>query len=237
MPPMQITNAVRTFADIYRYTYKELKGIRKPDAPANEITMRWAQGILQRVNVEYEIIGQPYQGESVLYLGNHISYIDIPLLMGTIDSVAFVAKAQIKKWPLFGEGAARIGTVFVKRDKASSRDAAKKALSAAIKNGKKIAVFPSGTTSISGEKPWKKGAFDIAHDTGCFVQPFRLSYEPLRETAYIDDDFFPTHLLRLTKHDSIKAKIEFHEPVKITDPIKDCEKWSQWSKTPFDQWN
>ena len=225
---MNIFRSVRTFADIYQYTYKELKKMRVPGAPINQITMRWAQGILDRIHVQYEIIGEPYQGESVLYVGNHVSYVDIPLLMGTIDSVAFVAKKQIASWPLFGEGAARIGTVFVERNQGSSRDAAKKSLTQAIKNGKKVAVFPSGTTSL-GKRPWKKGAFDIAHQTQCFIQPFRLTYNPLRETAYIDDDFFPTHLLRLARRDRIEAKIEFHKPVKVTDPLKDCEKWQQWA--------
>ena len=110
---MKIKRSLGTFANIYSYTYKALKAIRVPDSPAAEITMSWAQGILERINVEYEILGKPHQGESVLYVGNHISYVDIPLLMGTIDQVAFVAKSQVRKWPLFGEGAARIGTVFV----------------------------------------------------------------------------------------------------------------------------
>jgi 1-acyl-sn-glycerol-3-phosphate acyltransferase len=227
---MKSRRAFFTFTDIYRHTYRELKKIRVAESQEPDLAMKWAQGILDRINVDLEVSGEPYQGSSVLYVGNHISYVDIPLLMGTIEQVAFVAKSQIRKWPLFGEGAARIGTVFVKRNRTSSRDAAKRSLTEAIERGKKVAVFPSGTTSLAREKPWRKGAFDIAHATGCSVQPFRLTYEPLRDIAYIDDDFFPTHLLRLTSHDRIRAKIEFHEPVKITDPIADCNKWQAWAQ-------
>ena len=226
MPSMK---TLTTLLGIYKHTFSHLQRAKKAGSKSNEIVMAWAQGILKKAYVEYEVVGTPYQGDSVIFVGNHVSYLDIPLLMGTIDRVAFVAKSQVRKWPFFGEGAALIGTVFVKRDKANSRKAAKETLLKAIANGKKIAVFPSGTTTIGKEKPWKKGAFDIAHTSGCLVQPFRLTYEPLRESAYIDDDFFLTHLARLLNRKGVKAKIEFHEPVTIDDPIKDCEHWKNWA--------
>lgn len=226
---MKSLKATKTFLGIFPYTYKSLQKTRKAQGQDPTIPMNWAKGVLKKINVDLEIIGTPLQEEGVLFVGNHISYVDIPLIMATIEKVAFVAKQEIRSWPLFGEGAALIGTVFVKRDKASSREAAKTALSDAIKNGKKVAIFPSGTTTMGNKKPWKKGAFDIAAELGCKVQPFRISYQPLRETAYIDDDFFPTHLMRLLNFKTIKTKIEFHEPVVITDPIKDCEKWDKWA--------
>ena len=84
---------------------------------------------------------------------------------------------------------------------------------------------------MSEEKPWKKGIFEIAQETSSTIQPFRIKYTPLREAAYIDDDFLPAHLYQLIKLGGLEASIEFHEPItEIKDPIQECEKWRQWSK-------
>ncbi|MGE0634369.1 MAG: 1-acyl-sn-glycerol-3-phosphate acyltransferase, partial [Pseudobdellovibrionaceae bacterium] len=126
--------------------------------------------------------------------------------------------------------ARKTDTVFVKRECGNSRKMAREAVHEALERGQRIAIFPSGTTSISESKVWRKGAFEIAYEKEILVQPFRISYSPLREVAYIDDDFFPTHLGRLFRLKRIQAKIEFHPPVKITDPIKECLAWSNWAR-------
>ena len=51
-----------------------------------------------------------------------------------------------------------------------------------------ITIFPSGTTRLTEDQPWKKGAFEIAKDAKVPVQLFKLDYSPLRELAYINDD-------------------------------------------------
>ena len=84
-------------------------------------------------------------------------------------------------------------------------------------------------------KPWRQGPFVIAKEIDCWVQPFRLTYRPLRTAAYIDRDFFPVHLYNLFKQVSVQAFIEFHPPVKIKGDVgKQCEKWAEWSRQ--NQW-
>ncbi|NQZ19175.1 MAG: 1-acyl-sn-glycerol-3-phosphate acyltransferase [Bdellovibrionales bacterium] len=235
---MRTIKAVGALTGAFYETYRSLSEAKADEQRLAEVTMQWGQKIVDRLNVELEVVGgQPSQSEPLLLVGNHISYVDIPLLISAIRGVAFVAKKQVRAWPFVGEGAALIGTVFVSRGSTNSRQLAKEALETAMKNGKRVVIFPSGTTSIDGQKQWRKGAFDIAESTGCLVQPFRLSYEPLREVAYIDDDFFPSHFMRLQEREKVLAYIQYAEPLQVTDAIKDCETWSQWCKTPFKDWD
>ncbi|MEM7646256.1 MAG: lysophospholipid acyltransferase family protein [Pseudomonadota bacterium] len=194
------------------------------------ITTNWGKTVFNRLNMEVDVQGDIVKDPGTLFVGNHVSYLDIPLLMGTVPGVSFVAKHEIKHWPIFGPGATKINTVYVKRGKGASRKEAARVIRESIDNGSRVAIFPSGTTSIDGKKQWRKGAFEIAESNQCWVQPFRMVYSPLRPVAYIDDDFFPTHLYRLFALDQIKTKIEFHEPVKIKDPIQDCLKWQNWAQ-------
>lgn len=221
--------SIRHLLDIKR----DAKSQRLSKMTQAEHLSQWGKRMLSLLNVQVEVVGEPVRDRSLLYLGNHISYIDIPLLMGYAP-VVFVAKKQIGKWPIFGEACRTIGVVMVDRDSKSSREATTDSVAEAIQKGKQsVAIFPSGTTSIDEKKEWRWGAFRMAQKEAIPVQPFRISYSPLRTAAYIDDDSFMSHLWRLLRETRVKVKLEFHPPVTITDPQADCEKWYQWSREPI----
>ena len=217
----------QTFS-LFKATYQDLRTSSDDPAIMNQEKMDWAHSTLKRFNINLDIKGEVLSDPSTLFVGNHISYMDIPVLLASVRGISFVAKHEISRWPIFGFGAKKLDTIFVKRGKKYSKKKAAKAIEENLIAGKRIVVFPSGTTSIDGQKNWRKGIFEIASSTNCWTQPFRITYEPLREVAYIDDDFFPTHVFRLFSTENIKAKIEFHEPIKITEALNDCNKWQKW---------
>jgi 1-acyl-sn-glycerol-3-phosphate acyltransferase len=219
-------NTVKVFTETYSYIKKTKNNFDN----INDLKSDWARNILSRLNVEVQILGHPEAHDSMLFVGNHISYLDIPLIMSAATKISFVAKQELNSWPVFGSAARIIDTVFVKRSDKFSRLHAKKSVATALELGKRIVVFPSGTTCMHEHKIWKKGSFEIANELNIWIQPFRISYSPLREVAYIDNDFFPLHLYELCKHKKITAILEFHKPVKINNPIIDCAYWQDWSR-------
>jgi 1-acyl-sn-glycerol-3-phosphate acyltransferase len=225
-----LTNSFGVFTEAYRYLQKS----NNPDTSIEDLKRQWATSTLARLRVQLEVQGEVSEQKSILFVGNHISYLDIPLLMATVNRISFVAKHEIGNWPVFGTAAKKIETVFVKRENSTSRKSARKAIQEALDDGKRIAIFPSGTTCISEKTAWRHGGFEIAQEKDIYIQPFRLSYFPLRVAAYIDQDFFPTHLYNLFGLDRIEAKIEFHAPVKVTDAVRDCEYWHHWSREIVD---
>jgi 1-acyl-sn-glycerol-3-phosphate acyltransferase len=225
-----LTHSVGIFTKTFHYLQKS----KAPDASIDDLKLQWAQDVLSRLRIDLEISGKVADQSSMLFLGNHVSYLDIPLLLSSVRGLSFVAKEEISSWPVIGQAAKKIETVFVKRESGSSRKLARQSIQEALTNGQRVAIFPSGTTCMFENKSWRKGAFEIAHEQGVKFQPFRITYFPLRAAAYIDDDFLPLHLFNLFDHKRIHAKIEFHEPVTIKDPIADCEYWQNWTREFID---
>jgi len=230
MMNMKALTSMMSSMFVFTSTVAYLRRARDPEQNVESLKRQWAFGLLNRMGVRTEIVGTPSEQPSMLFVGNHISYLDIPILMALAPEVSFVSKKEIASWPIIGMGAKKIKTIFVERNCQDNRKAARETISTEIKKGARIAVFPSGTTTLDESKQWKVGAFEIAKELGIPVQPFRLSYTPLRKAAYIGKDFFPFHLFQLAQSGDVKATIEFHPPVQVSDPIKSCLEWQEWSR-------
>lgn len=215
---------------IYTETFRYLHKSRNRAYAIEEIKSQWAQFILNHLKIDWHFKGIPTTQKSVIFVGNHISYIDMPLIMACASDLSFVAKHELSQWPLFGTAAKAINTVFLKRDSRDSRQQARQMITNALLEGRRVVIFPSGTTSMNESKPWRKGVFEIAREGDFWVQPFRIQYEPARSFAYIDQDLFVHHLWQLAKLKKLKAEIEFHAPVKINSPSQDGLYWQNWSK-------
>ena len=162
---------------------------RTPPSLRPALKKKWGTEILELFGYPLTMVGEPDPKARIL-VGNHISFLDIPVLIATAPHCTFVAKDDLKRWPIIGDGARAGGTIFVSRtsgsDRTSTREQIKKILDE--NSLSQIVVFPSGTTSLEESKLWKKGIFEIAQDLKLPVQLFHLHYSPARESAYIDDD-------------------------------------------------
>lgn len=215
------------FADLARTLFKSYI-----TNDIDSLKKNWAQKFLQDLNINVNLLGQPEGKGPLLLLGNHISYIDIPILVYLIPQISFLSKSEIKYWPLIGSAACKMNTVFVKRTSVASRQISKKQISTALLNQQRmIAGFPSGTTCLNEDKPWRHGLFEVAQKSKIPIQPFRISYQPLRSVAYIKKDQFLSHLYKLVQLKEIKVTIEFHEPVAIKDPISCSQYWQKWTRS------
>lgn len=208
-----------------------------PQERLQNMILKWARDILGVISIDIEIKGvQPEMHKPVLFVGNHLSYVDIPLLMASVP-VVFVAKEEISKWLVIGQAGKKAGTVFVKRESDTSRAHAAKAIADTILVKKRsIGIFPSGTTCLTEDKPWRHGVFKIAHKYDIPVQPFRVRYEPLRKVAYVGKDNFATHLLALLRLERVKAIIEFDRVRNIDEPETDCEEIRRWTREIFEDY-
>lgn len=221
-------HSIKTVSKIFAQTFADVHRARRRNVDMVALKKQWAKKLVGNFQIDVQVEGEVSEDPSTLFVGNHISYVDIPVLMSVVKDLTFVAKAEIKNWPVIGAAASKAGTVFVKRDSGNSRLDARHGIKSALIDGKRIAVFPSGTTTLKEELPWKVGAFKIANEAGAKIQPFRITYTPKREVAYIDDDIIMSHVFNLTKVPSILAKVEFHTPTSIIDPVQDCKRMQDW---------
>ena len=215
---------------VFSITGKYLQLTQKIEIDFINLKSLWSRDIITHFKIDLNILGKPVTHNGpTLFVGNHISYLDIPILLHSCPEISFVSKKEVKSWPVFGKVAVKMQTIFVERNNSRSRSTAKEEITnSLITRNQKLAIFPSGTTSIYATSIWKKGAFEIAENNDIWVQPFRIRYNPLRTAAYIDKDNFLIHMYQLFVLKKIEASIEFHEPVKIKNSIEECHYWKHW---------
>lgn len=111
-----------------------------------------------------------------LIVSNHVSWLDI-FVINSLQPCRFVAKSDIRRWPLIGWLCARTGTIFIARGKPADVRLIFQNMVASIRAGDRIAVFPEGTTAAQGELlPFHANLFEAAIDAGVPVQPYAVRY-------------------------------------------------------------
>lgn len=139
---------------------------------------RFLFGINRILNIRIAIEGVRLE-ENVFYVANHVSWIDIPIIGGETRS-AFVAKAEIAKWPITGWLAKLNHTVFVTRSDRLGVGRQVEQLKTAIAEHQPITVFPEGTTTDGTSLlPFKPSLFAVLvpPPPGLRVQPILLDFQ------------------------------------------------------------
>jgi len=141
--------------------------------------------------------------EAYIFISNHLSYFDIPILMKAIpNNVRFIYKDSLTKIPILGWGMYLGGYIPISRE--NIRDAMKslKAASVKILNGMSVVIFPEGTRSFDGiPGEFKRGMFVLAEEAKV----------PLIPTTITGSD----NILQRGKFkiNSGKVHVNFSEPV------------------------
>ncbi len=143
--------------------------------PVHIIARIWAQSILMvsRVHVSVKGLSNIEPGKSYIYMANHQSNFDIPVLLGYLPvQFRWLAKAELFKIPVFGR--AMLGAGYVKIDRFNQESAFESINEVArkMKDGVSVMIFPEGTRSKDGSiRPFKKGGFVMAVDFGVPIVP------------------------------------------------------------------
>ncbi|MBW7856466.1 MAG: lysophospholipid acyltransferase family protein [Ignavibacteriaceae bacterium] len=112
-----------------------------------------------------------------IFISNHQSYFDIPVLMQAIPNVVrFIYKDTITKIPIFGWGMYLGGYIPISRE--NPREAIKSLKYAAerVNKGISVVIFPEGTRSTDGTLgDFKRGAFMLADFAKVQLVPVAIS--------------------------------------------------------------
>jgi len=173
---------------------------------------RWSARALADLDIPVERHGTP-PATGVLVC-NHLSYIDI-LVLASAQPVIFVAKHEIRYWPVFGRLARCAGTLFVRRDRKSDVAKFDDAFAAVVGEGVVLGLFPEGTSSNGRQVlPFYSSLFEPAVAHHWPVSAARIGYTLAGGSAetdvcyWGDMTFFP-HLVRLLCREGIRAKVVY----------------------------
>ena len=141
-----------------------------------EIT-RWARGVLDALALRLHVHGAPVADRPLLLVGNHVSWLDIFAVQAVLP-VRFVAKAEVRGWPLAGWLSARAGTLYIERARRHDTHRVNGLVSQSLRAGDVFAVFPEGTTT-DGSCVLKFHASLLAPalEVGAALQPVAIRFE------------------------------------------------------------
>lgn len=184
--------------------------------------------------VKYVVKGTPCvdKDKQVLYMGNHISYLDIPVV-GSVIKASFVAKSEVGTWPLASFLASLQQTAYIQRKRSKMMEE-KNNLQTRIDKGDSLIIFPEGTsTSGLDVLPFKSSLFILAlgeNNENLYIQPFTLRIVEVDGKApqsKEDNNIYAWprdmdmelhhHLWRFAKSKGATIEITFHEPLKASD--------------------
>ena len=115
--------------------------------------------------------------ETYLFMSNHQSLFDIPLLAAYIPTfVRGVEALRQFKWPVYGWTIRRLGNIPIDRNNIHASIRSMKMTEAVLKKGRSIAILPEGHRTLDGNLgPFKKLPFHLAKQAGVPVIPVGLS--------------------------------------------------------------
>jgi len=180
--------------------------------------------LLAGFGLEVRVHGTPLAAPGVLHVANHVSWTDIPVL-GLVINAGFVAKHEVADWPVIGPGAARIGCLFVARERRGEVALQAGGIAARLAAGESVILFAEGTTGVgTAVLPFRSSLFDIG---AAPVQPVTIAarnrdgtaFAPTqrRRFAWIDDDELLPHAQALALSPGAVVDVYFEEPILTGD--------------------
>ncbi len=181
--------------------------VREDPALFRRHTRIWARYVARGVGLRIDAFGTERldPAQTYILMANHQSHVDIVALFNALPMVpGFLAKAELRRVPIFGRAMEVGGHVFV--DRARHREAVAAIAEAAedVRHGSSIVIFPEGTRSSRREVlPFKKGGFHLAKQSGVPLVPVGI-----RGTAEI----LPKHTSQLMPG---RCEVHVGEPLSV----------------------
>ncbi len=195
---------------------------------SNHLLSRYARATLKILGLHVNVIGREnlQHLKSALYVGNHLSYLDVLAISSEIPG-CYVTSVEIRQTPVLGQICLMAGCMFVeRRNKMNIRNEVSE-LRRGLNLGLNVVIFPEAT-STNGEAVlrFRKPLFFAAIDGGAMVVPFCLNYRQVggqpvtaenRDLVcwYGDMDFVP-HLWNFAKAGSSRVDLNFMKPIRTT---------------------
>lgn len=180
----------------------------------------WARGLLWIFGLRVRREGTPLPG-GVLFVANHVSWVDIVALHSQ-HMMGFIAKSEIRDWPVVGWLTTHAETVFLQRGNTHSLGGVMGEMAARLRQGRAVAVFPEGGTRDGvALGPFHARIFTAAVEADAPVQPVALCYgegcEAQAIVAFARGENFVVNFFRLLGEPTRPARVCFLQPILHAD--------------------
>lgn len=191
------------------------------DTRIGHAALRWWAGWFLRIfGIRLRREGVPLAG-GTMFVANHVSWVDIVALHSQ-HVMGFIAKHEIRGWPMIGWLTTHAETIFLRRGDSDSLGGVMEEMTARLRAGRAVAAFPEGGTRPGDAVgPFHARIFTAAVAADAPVQPVALCYgdgcEAQSIVAFAPRESFMANLVRLLGEPSRPARVCFLEPILHTE--------------------
>ena len=181
---------------------------------------RWSLTLLNILNVRLNVKGahpETTPANSIL-APNHVSWLDIFMLYA-LYYTNFVAKIEVRAWPVIGWLCSNVGTLFIERMRRRDTARINQIINQALRSGDCVTIFPEGTTSDGTcIKAFHSSLLEPAVMLHSTLYPVALRYcdrdgGPNTEVAYAGETTLLESLLNILAQQEIDAELIFLAPI------------------------
>lgn len=182
----------------------------------NARVQRWSAQLIRIFGISLDVSGPSHAQGAVV--ANHVSWIDV-FVLNAVAPCRFLAKSEVRRWPLIGWLSARAGTIYLARDRRADLVRTNAAIARYLAQGERIAVFPEGTSARQGHvQPFHANLFQGIAASRAMVLPVAIAYfneqGAISSAAeYVDDMSLWQSIVSLLRHGPFVAAVCFLPPI------------------------
>ena len=178
---------------------------------------RWSQMLMLVCGVKVKVSGAPQMKGEALWVANHVSWIDI-FILSSVRCVAFIAKRDIRDWPVIGWLVDKAGTVFIDRTRRNSVRLVGEQMQTMFRRRQVVGLFAEGTTSGGFDVlPFHPSLFEPPLREGVIIQPIALRFyhcgQRSDRIAFVGEQTLVQNLFILLSSRGTCVEVDFLEPL------------------------
>ena len=180
----------------------------------------WSRKLLRILGITTRVEGPTPRASqaAVMVAANHVSWVDV-FFISSVRPTRFIAKSEIRDWPVIGWVTQRAGTLFIRQARRHDTRRINEAVQTALADGDCVGLFPEGMTT-EGDRLLKfhSSLFEPAVANRVRLHPAAIRYEHAdgslcRALAYVGDLSFMQSLGLIVRQRRVIAHLKFAEPV------------------------
>lgn len=190
----------------------------------------WHKVMCRSIGLKVRVQGHLSQERPLMLVSNHVSWKDI-MVLGSVADVVFIAKSEVRTWPVFGWLARLQRSVFIERNIRRKTGAQISEVSARLNAGEVVVLFAEGTTSDGNRvMPFNSSLFGAAAaalpsapEGKVHIQPVSIAYVGIHGMAmgryhrpvagWPGDVGLGSHMLRVIRSGALDVDVIFSDPV------------------------
>lgn len=192
----------------------------------------WHRSVCFLFGIRIRVHGTLEARRPLMLASNHVSWKDI-MVLGAIADVVFIAKEEVRDWPIFGLLARLQRSIFVSRSAPRKTGSQVNEIAERMAGGEVVVLFPEGTTSDGNRvMDIKSSLFGAAASAVPFspsgkvyVQPVTIAYTGVHGmpmgryhrpiAAWPGDIELMPHLSGILKTGAIEVDVSFGDTVEF----------------------